>query len=170
MSALALRLFRCSAGVWLLLSLVVATGAAQPPRTVLTVSGLPLSVTNPTADDFDAGSVSLGSSAFTVDLTTNGGGGFSPRVTTVSVRCTSTCPSSGTLPVASLQWRRADLGTWNTLTTAFVAVETRTATFAGANDPWSNSIFWRYLLSWTTRPPAAATQFRLDFQLQVTAP
>ncbi|WKW11959.1 hypothetical protein Strain138_001230 [Pseudogemmatithrix spongiicola] len=170
MSALSWRLASRTAVALLLLVVLSGRIGAQNRRTVLTVSGLPLSVTNPTATDFEAGSVSLGSSTFSVDLTTNVGGGFPVRVTTVNVRCQTACPNSGTLPVSALQWRRSDLGTWNTLTTGFALVETRTATFNGTNDPWSNSIFWRYLLSWTGTPPTAATQFRIDFQLVVTAP
>ncbi len=157
--------------------LTLACGAAAPlegqgnRRTSLTVTGLPLSVATTTTADFDAGSVSLGSMSFVVDLRTNvGGGGFSPRVTTVQVRCGAPCPTSGTLTVGALQWRRSDLGVWNALTTAFVTVETRTAAFNGVNDPWGNSIFWRYALTWTGTPPTAATAFQLEFQLTVAAP
>lgn len=140
-------------------------------RTNLTVTGLPLSVATTTTADFDALSVAIGSFSFTVDLTTNSGGaGFSPRSTTVQVRCGTPCPATGTLAVESLQWRRSDLGTWNPLTTAYVTVENRTATFGGANDPWSNTVFWRYALSWTAHPPTAATAFYLQFQLTVAAP
>lgn len=145
---------------------------AQGNRTRLTLSGFPLSVTSTSPADFDAGAVTLGTTSFTVDLTTNGGGGgFSPRVTTVQVQCRLACPNSGTLPVGSLQWRRADLGTWNTLTTSFVQVESRTAAYNGTNDPWSNSMVWRYVLSWTGRPPTTTdTQFRISYRLVVTAP
>lgn len=140
-------------------------------RTNLTTTGFPIGATTTTPVDFDAGFVSIGSTGFTIDLRTNaGGGGFSPRVTTVRVRCGSPCPASGTLPVSGLEWRRADLGVWNPLTTAFVEVETRTATFNGTNDPWSNSVFWRYALTWTGTPPTAQTQYFLEFELQVTAP
>jgi hypothetical protein len=144
--------------------------AAQLAFTQLSVTGFPLTNTGPSLLDFDAGSVSLGSTTFTVNLTLNLFGNFSPRVTAVNVRCNPACPASGTLPLAGLQWRRADLATWNTLTTAFAPVETRTATFNGTNDPWSNSLFWRYQLSYTGTPPTAATQFNVQFQLQVTAP
>ena len=140
-------------------------------RTQLTITGAPLVATGTTATDIDAGSIALGSVAFSVDLTTNtGGAGFSPRVTTVSVRCGLPCPASGTLAVGSLQWRRSDLATWNALTTTFAIIEARTATFNGTNDPWSNTVFWRYVLSWTGSPPAAATTFNIEYDLTVTAP
>lgn len=137
----------------------------------MTISGFPLSVAGATTVDFEAGAVSLGTTGLSIDLTKNtGGGGFSPRVTTVNVQCATPCPASGTLPLGALQWRRADLGTWNTLTTSYVLVESRTATYGGTNDPWSNSIFWRYQLTWTGTPPTAATQFNIRFQLVVTGP
>lgn len=150
----------------------VATLEAQGNRrTNLTVTGLPLSVATTTTADFDALAVAIGSLSFTVDLTTNsGGGGFSPRSTTVFVRCGTPCPALGTLPVGALEWRRSDLGTWNPLTTAFVAIENRTATFGGTNDPWSNTVFWRYALAWASTPPTLATAFYLQFQLTVAAP
>jgi len=146
---------------------------AQNRRTVLTVTGLPSAVTTTTGDNFVNGFVPFGSVAFTVDLTTNnGGGGFSPRRTTVSVGCGTPCPTSGTLPLGALQWRRGDntLGAWTALTTAYAQVEQRVATFNGVNDPWGNTIDLRYVLSWTGTPPSAATSFRLQFQLTVAAP
>lgn len=161
----------------LALSLIAAAsapGAAEAQgnrRTNLTTTGFPITATTTTPVDYDAGFVAIGSTTFTVNLTTNAGaGGFSPRVTTVRVRCGSPCPASGTLPVSGLEWRRADLGAWTPLTTAFADVEVRTATFNGTNDPWSNSIFWRYALTWAGVPPTAQTQYFIEFQLQVTAP
>ncbi len=158
--------------------LLPAAVAAALPRaagaqfyfTQLTLNGFPLTNTGPSILDFDAGSVALGSTTFTVNLTLNLFGSFSPRVTTVRVRCNVACPASGTLPLAGLQWRRSDLATWNTLTTTFVTIETRTATFNGTNDPWSNTLFWRYLLSYAGTPPTAATQFNVQYELQVSAP
>jgi len=140
-------------------------------RTTLALALFPLAVTSTSANDFDAGAVALGSTTFTVDLTTNAGmGGFSPRVTEVAVTCAAPCPNSGSLAVSGLQWRRNDLGTWNSLTTGYVVVETRTATFNGTNDPWSNTLQWRYVLSWTANPPTPATQWRVSMRLTVTAP
>ncbi|MEX2181958.1 MAG: hypothetical protein WD771_07945 [Gemmatimonadaceae bacterium] len=134
--------------------------------TVLTLSGFPLTVSTTTPADFDAGSVPLGTTGFTVDLTSNAGPGFATRVTTVNVQCGLPCPAG----VTSLQWRRNDLSVWNTLTTSFALVESRTATFNGVNDPWSNSMLWRYLVGWTTNPPAPTEQYLITFQLVVTAP
>ena len=83
---------------------------AQGRRTDLTVTGLPFTVTQTTPADFDAGFVILGTLTFTVDATSNQPS-FSPRVTTVNVRCFAPCPSTGTLNASRLQWRRGDLGT-----------------------------------------------------------
>jgi len=141
--------------------------SAQPPRrTVLTVTGFPLAVTQTTTTDFDAGSVAIGSVSFSVDLTTNQGGGFPTRVTTVNVRCGPACTGN----FGRLQWRRSDLGTWNTLTSSFALVESRTAVFNGTNDPWSNSVFWRYQLAYASDPPSGPSEHQIEFQLVVTAP
>lgn len=155
---------------------VLATSMAAPAyaqaRTRLNVTGLPKTVTTTTADDFVNGFVPFGAVSYTADLRTNGGGGFSPRRVTVSVRCGTPCPSSGTLSLTAVQWRRGDntLGAWTTLTTSYAQVEQRIAVWRGANDPWTNTIDFRYALSWTGTPPTAATSFRLQFQLTVAAP
>lgn len=156
-------------GVALMPSLVEAQGQR---RTELSVAGFPLSVTQTTVADYDAGSVALGTTTFTVDLTRNAGaGGFSPRRTTVNVRCASPCPTSGTLAGSGLQWRLLSSGSFTPLTTAFALVESRVAFFNGANDPWSNSIVWRYALDWaTTAPTTVDAVFTIEFELVVTAP
>jgi hypothetical protein len=143
-------------------------GAQGGRRTFLYITGLPLTVTSTTAAEFEAGAVQIGTMTFTVDLTANRPR-FSPRSTTVEVRC-AVCPASGTSDPAGLQWRRGDLGTWNPLTTTFAFVEQRLAFWRGANDPWSNTISFRYVLDWATSAPAVATQFQLEFQLTVAAP
>lgn len=147
---------------------VVAPLTVDAQRVRLTLSGFPLQVTTTTGADFDAGSVALGSMSFTVDMTL--GVPLTATATTVSVSCDAPCPQSGSLSLAALQWRRADLATWNTLTTSPTLVETRSVTFLGANDPWSNTVAWRYLLTWTANPPAAATRWRIRFQLTTSAP
>jgi hypothetical protein len=163
------RVLSLGLALWLGASSTLAAQGNR--RTQLDVTGFPLTVTSTSANDFDAGSVALGSIGFQVDLTTNsGGGGFSPRGTSVAIRCAPACPASGSLASGGLQWRRADLAAWNTLTTTFQEIEYRVAAFNGANDPWSNSVFFRYLLTWTGNPPTAATQFRIQLQLTVTAP
>ncbi len=78
------------------------------------------------------------------------------RVTTVSIRCQTPCPSSGSKPVSGLQWRRADQSGWNTLTTSDVVIESRTVRPSqgpAGNNPWSNSLYWQLITGWTTDPP-----------------
>lgn len=160
-----------SLAVLVLAALAPLASAQGNRRTNVTTTGFPLTAPSTSPADFDAGFVDIGSTTFTVDLRTNAGaGGFSPRVTTINVQCAAPCPASGTAALSGLQWRRADLGVWNTLTTAYVQVESRTATFNGANDPWQNTLMWRYLLSWTGTPPASATDFYVRLELVVTAP
>jgi hypothetical protein len=153
------------------LSVLVPAGASAQGgrRTFLYVTGLPVTVTGTTPAQFDAGAVDLGTITFTVDATANNPN-FSPRATTVSVRCFAPCPASGTLTPTGLQWRRGDLGTWNPLTTTFAFVELRNLVFNGVNDPWSNTIQFRYALSWVASPPTPATQFQVELQLVVAAP
>ena len=151
------------------MTLVPGTASARQ-NTRITLSGFPLAVATTTGADFQAGFVSLGTMSFSVDATTLSLL-FTTRTATVAVLCDAgSCPQTGTLPVSGLQWRRADLATWNTLTTSPVVVETRSMTWGGTNDPWSNSVEWRYQLSWTATPPQALTRWRIRFQLTVTAP
>lgn len=152
----------------LAVSLLAGTLSAQGNRrTNVTISGFPLTVTGTSTTDFDAGFILFGQTSFTVDLRTNSGaGGFSPRSTTVSVRCGTPCPASG----GQVEWRRVDLGTWNALTSAFADIETRIATYNGTDDPWARNVEWRYVLDWATTPPGGPIQIPVDFQLVVAAP
>ncbi len=158
-----------SLGLLALLLVSLLPAGAEAQLTQLAVSGFPLSVTSTTGADFEQGFVLLGNTTVTVNSTLNILA-FSPRVTTVQVRCAPACPRSGTLPMARLEWRRADLATWNDITTTFATIETRTVVHNGTNDPWTQTVQWRYELGWTTSPPAAASAFYLEFRMVVTAP
>lgn len=152
------------------LFVVVATrDAGAQRRTNLDISGWPLTATSTSANDFEAGFVLLGATTFAVDAVSNNPA-LTLRSTTVEVQCVPVCPRSGTLPLAGVQWRRNDQAAWNTLTTAYAAIETRTLSFGGANDPWSQTVQWRYALDWVTNGPTAASQFRIRFRLTVAAP
>ena len=63
----------------------------------------------------------------------------------------------GTKPIGDLQWRRGDLATWNSLTTTNSTVESKTMLRNLTNDPYSNTIFFRALLSWSGDGPATYT-------------
>ena len=59
--------------------------------------------------------------------------------------------------IGDLQWRRSDLATWNSITQTDAQVEQRIVIRNGLNDPWSNTIFFRMSLNWTTDSPATYT-------------
>ncbi len=172
-SAFARRVLAASLLLLVAAPLRVTAEAQGNRRTVLTLTGSPLTVSETTVADYQLGYVDIvGSWTYAIWLRTNtGAGGFSPRVTTVNVACLAPCPASGT-SANRLLFRRANSGVWNPLTTAYTLLETRTVAFVnGAPNPtWSNDVFWRYSLDWATTPPAAATQYIISFQLVVTAP
>jgi hypothetical protein len=145
------------------------TVSAQAQRTRLFVTGFPVSFPTPTGADFANGFiVSATATTFSVDAQT---GTRSQRTATVSIRCALPCPTNGgPKPLATLKWRRADLSTWNTLTTSDVQVEQRAMVRQGQNDPWSNQIFWRFDLDWGADQPGSATAFNVVFTLTVTVP
>jgi hypothetical protein len=61
----------------------------------------------------------------------------------------------GSKPVADLQWRRGDLGSWQSLTQSDVLVESRTYTLDASRPAWENTIYFRVVLRWVGEPPAA---------------
>lgn len=151
----------------LALALVAGASEAQNRRTVLTVTGLPLSVTQTNTAAFDTSNVPIGTVTFTVNLTTNtGGGGFSPRRTTVQIRCNA-CTGN----FARIQWRRGDLATWNTLSNTYVTIDNPVLAFLGGPTvEYTNTLAFRYQLAYASDPPSGPTSYQLQFQLVVTAP
>jgi hypothetical protein len=122
--------------------------------TTLNLGGNVITFPAPTAADYAAGFVNSATGVlFTVDATQNSG---QAQTTTIAIKSTSPNLGNGKL-LADLQWRRSDLATWNSITLANVNVESRSQTFNGANDPWSNTIFFRMKLTWTTDAPAVYT-------------
>ena len=142
-----------AAGVSLLLALLCFASPVTAQSTTLALSGNVITFPAPTATDYVNGYVCSTGVLFTVDATSSSG---QANVTTVVIKSTSANLGNGKV-LADLQWRRSDLATWNTITLANVTVETRNQTFNGANDPWSNTIFFRMKLTWTTDAPAAYT-------------
>ena len=139
-----------------------AAAAAQGnPKTDLTLAGATVTFPAPTASDYVAGFVNSTSGVtFTVDATT----GNQSHTTTVLVRSLSTSLGGGKV-LGDLQWRRSDLSTWNTITLADAQVEQRVQVRNGMNDPWSNTIFFRMLLAWTTDPPGT---YSADYQITLS--
>jgi hypothetical protein len=136
-----------SAAISLALALFASPLAAQ--KTILTVAGGTINFAAPTAADYIAGFVNSATGAtFTLNAQTG-----ASRTTTVSIRSLSATLGNGKV-IGDLQWRRSDLATWNSITLTDAQVEQRVQVRNGANDPWSNTIFFRMILTWTTDAPA----------------
>ena len=140
------------AAISLAVALLASPLTAQPVKTIVTLTGGTIAFVPPTADDYDAG---FKDSPTGVTFTVNAQMGAS-RTTTISVRSTSASLGSGKA-IGELQWRRSDLAVWNSITLTDTQVEQRVQVRNGLNDPWSNTIFFRMLLDWTTDPPATYT-------------
>lgn len=144
---------------------LVHPAQARAQQGILTLTNVPATLAAPTAADYTAGFVAAPTGiGFTVDLV---GGGNQNRTTIVSIRSTATT-MGGTKPIGDLQWRRADLGAWNSVTTSDVVIQTVTP-FRRDDPPWSNTIFFRVLLSWTADPPGSSLA-PLVVRLTVTTP
>ncbi len=133
------------------------TATARAQRLMLTITaGSPVAFPAVTEAMYDAGLVTATTPlGWTLDIVGPGGAGVN-RHGIFSVRGASAL-MGGTKPIGDLQWRRSDLATWNSLTTADVVVESRAMVKTTLNDPWSNSIVFRTLLSWTNDGPATYT-------------
>lgn len=138
------------AAISLALVLFAAPLAAQNPKTTLTLAGAVITFPAPTAVDYINGFVN---SATGVTFTIAATKGNQSHTTTVSIRATSANLGGGKV-LGDLQWRRSDLVTWNSITGSNVQVEQQVQVRNGANDPWTNTIFFRMLLNWTTDAPA----------------
>ncbi len=148
--------------IGLALTLAVPGGA----QVSLTLTGAPAVFPAPAVTDYDNGVVTDPTGiAFTVAIT---GGASQNRTTMVSVR-SSSASLGGSKPLSDLQWRRADLAAWNAMTPADATIESRPVKKNTLNDPWSNTVFFRMLLSWTGDSPGMYSA-GLVFTLTVTTP
>ena len=152
MRALRWKLRGVSTSVAIFATLVPVASPLRAQRTQLTLTGGTVTFPAPTAADYIAGFVnSTGGVTFTVN-SQNG----VPRTTTISIRSTSSDLGNGKL-IGDLQWRRSDLASWNSITLTDSQVEQRIVINKGLNDPWSNTIFFRMVLDWTSDAPATYT-------------
>jgi len=141
---------RSSATFSLALVLLALPLAAQTPKTDLILAGATVTFNAPTAADYVNGYIDSPTGvAFTVDVTN----GNLSHTTTVSIRSTSTNLGNGKV-IGDLRWRRSDLAAWNSITLTDAQVEQKIQVRNVLNDPWTNTIFFRMLLSWTTDGPA----------------
>lgn len=123
---------------------------AQNPKTSLTLGGGTVTFPAPTATDYINGYVySTTGVTYTVDATN----GAQSHTTTIAIRATSADLGNGKL-LSDLEWRRSDLAAWNTITSTNTQVEQKVMIRGALNDPWSNTIFFRMKLSWTSDAPA----------------
>jgi hypothetical protein len=136
-----------SAAISLALALFASPLAAQ--KTNLTLAGGTVTFAAPTAADYTAGFINA-ATGVTFNLNAQTG---ASRTTTISIRSTSASLGNGKV-IGDLQWRRSDLATWNSITLTDAQVEQRVQVRNGLNDPWSNTIFFRMVLTWTTDAPA----------------
>ena len=148
-----------------LAAVTLLIAARAPAQVTLTVTGGPATFPAPTVTDYDAGYVANPAGlAFQLGIA----GAAANRTTTVSIRA-----SSGTLgggkPVSDLEWRRADLGTWNQMSVSDAVIESRPVRKNSLNDPGGNTVFLRMRLTWANDPPATYTT-DLVVTLTVTTP
>jgi hypothetical protein len=143
------RLLSVSTNGAFLLALALFASPVAAQRTILTLSGAAVTFPGPTAADYIAGFVDA---ATGVTFTLNAQTGTS-RTTTIAIRSSSANLGGGKV-IGDLEWRRSDLATWNSITITDAQVEQRVVVRNASNDPWSNTIFFRMLLSWTTDAPA----------------
>lgn len=136
-----------SAAVSFALVLFAFPLAAQ--KTTLTLASGAVTFPAPTAADYINGYVDAPTG---MTFTVNSNSGVQ-RTTTISIRSISANLGGGK-PIADLEWRRSDLATWNAITLTDAQVEQRIVVNKGLNDPWSNTIFFRMVLNWTTDAPA----------------
>jgi hypothetical protein len=141
---------RLAVAIAIAMSLLASPLSAQ--KTTLTLTGGTITFPAPTAADYINGFVN---STTGVLFTINSISGAT-RTTTVSIRTTSANLGGGK-SIADLQWRRSDLTTWNSISLTDAQVEQRVVINKGLNDPWSNTIFFRMNLNWTTDAPATYT-------------
>ena len=149
MPALKRKFSGASTGTAISLALVLCASPLAAQKTILTLAGGAITFNAPTAADYIAGFID---SPTGVTFTLNAQTGAS-RTTTISIRSTSLSLGGGKV-IGDLEWRRSDLAAWNPTTLIDAQVEQRVQVRNGANDPWSNTIFFRLILTWTTDAPA----------------
>jgi hypothetical protein len=157
----------CALRFGLAATLVMGAPCAVPAQVTLTLSQTPNVFPAPALADYNAGMIVEPTGiAFTVDAT--GGAANETRTSTVSIRASSASLGGGKV-LSDLEWRRSDLATWTSMTSADAAIESRPIRRNGTNDPWNNTVFLRMLLNWTTDAPATYST-GLVFTLTVTTP
>lgn len=152
-----------SALVAALALVAVAASGARAQNAVLTLTGGAVAFATPTGTDFAAGYIyntGYPSTGVTYTLDITKGGGVGTVTTTVSVRAATATlggPAGTVKPIGDLEWARADLLNWTSLTTTNTVVESRQMVKNKLNDTWGNALVWRMKLGWTADPPGTYT-------------
>lgn len=149
MSTLGRELHCGVTGAAVSLALVLFAFPLAAQKTSLTLASATVTFPAPTAADFINGFVDA-PTGMTFSINSTQG---ASRTTTVSIRSISANLGGGKV-IADLEWRRSDLATWNSITLTDAQIEQRVAVSKGLNDPWSNTVFFRMVLHWTTDVPA----------------
>jgi hypothetical protein len=136
----------------------------------MTLSGTTITFPTPTESDYDASPVGFvaASTSITATFDASKAGGPSSgtqRTSTISISGSTT----GTKPIGDFQWQRQGTSTWTSLTASDATVESRPFVFNGLNDPWTSTVLFRALLSWTTDVPGTYPA-TIVFKLTVTTP
>ncbi|HET9777604.1 MAG TPA: hypothetical protein VFP77_13615 [Gemmatimonadaceae bacterium] len=134
------------------IALALGASPALAQKTNLSITGGTVTFASPTAADYIAGFVDA-SAGVTFNVNSQNG---VPRTTTILIRSTSGSMGGGKV-IGDLEWRRSDLATWNAMTLTDAQVEQRLVINKGMNDPWSNTIFFRLKLNWTSDAPGTYT-------------
>ncbi len=160
-----LRLGATTSVLAVALGAFASPAAAQNPKTNLTLTGATITFPAPTATDYVNGYVY---SASGVGFTLAAATGNLSHTTTVKIKATSANLGNGKL-IGDLEWRRSDLIGWTKISAIDAQVEQRVQVRGILNDPWSNTIFFRLVLNWTTDAPAT---YSANYQLTLsqTAP
>jgi hypothetical protein len=153
--------------VWAVGAAVAGLAGGLSGQVSLTLTQTPNVFPSPVLADFNAGVIAEPTGIlFTLNVT--GGAANVARTSTVSIRASSATLGGGKV-LSDLEWRRADLATWNPMTTTDAAIESRTVKKNGTNDPWSNTVFLRMHLTWSTDAPGTYST-DLVFTLTITTP
>jgi hypothetical protein len=143
------RKLRCGSTIAVAFAMALFATPLAAQKTILTVSGATVTFPTPTVTDYINGYVDATTG---VTVTANSQNG-AQRTTTISIRSSSASLGNGKV-IGDLQWRRSDLATWNDMSLVDAQVEQRVMVNKGLNDPWSNTIFLRMVLTWANDAPA----------------
>jgi hypothetical protein len=161
MSPLGRKFFGGSTSAAISLALALFASPLVAQKTSLTLGNATVTFPAPTATDYVNGFVNA---ATGVSYTLSATQGNTSHTTTVSIRSTSANLGGGKV-IADLQWRRSDLATWNSISLTDAQVEQKIMVRNVLNDPWSNTIFFRMILHWTTDAPGT---YSANYQLTLS--